>query len=346
MKGSGWWMMGLTASALVAFGLGCGDSDTGADTSSTDTATDTGNDATEDTAAASELAASYDLTSDTLFPEGIAYDSVQRRFLVGSLSEATITSVSPDGTEAVFAATQRTDWMTLGLAADEQARVLWACARHLTDTALPAELWRYDLDSGEALAAAELSAAAADASCNDVTLGRAGGVFVSDPASARVFEVDAEGVATVLVADDALAAQIPGLGPNGLVVTPDGETLIVAVFSPASLFAVPLADPSALTEITLDAELLTAGGPFAGPDGLFFFEGDLLVVTSGQVLRVALDAQRVNGAISVAADGLNALSTGAVADGAAYVVKSDPVASVTGSAPDLPFQILRVLPAP
>ncbi len=287
------------------------------------------------------LADSYPLEGDTVFPEGVAFDGVNRRFFVGSLTDGSIRAIEADGTQSLFAAAPESSTTTLGLAIDETRRVLWACASPDAQEGADS-LWRFDLDSGDALPAVSLATVAEDAQCNDVTLAEDGTAYVTDPLAGAVYRIPTGGPPTLLVDSPMLDAAIAGLGPNGLALTPDGGTLIVARFSLAGLFAIPLDNPEEIRALTLDRPL-QGQNALAGPDGLVFLDDTLYVVLDDTVLTVDFNDTLTEGTVqSLSLDGLTGLSTAAVAEGAVYVVKSEVFAQVLGMAPDLPFRIVRV----
>ncbi|MEM1413840.1 MAG: SMP-30/gluconolactonase/LRE family protein [Myxococcota bacterium] len=284
----------------------------------------------------------YALEGDRLHPEGIAFDGTSRRFFFGSLSEGTLFALAPDGTQSVFAESPGEGTSTFGLAVDETRRVLWACSQP-PDAADSDAVRRYDLSSGALIGTTALADVAADAQCNDLVADASGAVYVTDPASPRLYRVGPEGAASLFLEDDALVPTVPSLGANGIALSDDGVTLFVAYFSPAALFRVPVLAPERITTIALDGDAFEGLSPLSGPDGLAMHRGALVAVFDDAVHRVTLGPDATTGTVrSVPLGGLSGLSTAAVAEGELYVSKSEVFAFVLGREPELPFQILRI----
>jgi hypothetical protein len=101
-------------------------------------------------------------------------------------------------------------------------------------------------------------------------------------------------------------------------------------------------DPTQVVEIDLGGENFAGGSLIAGPDGIVF-AGDLLyVVFDDVVAQVVLDADWMAGDVSILTPPTTGLSTATLAQGEVYAVKSEVTAFALGSAPDLPFRIVRI----
>lgn len=220
------------------------------------------------------------IEQEGLYPEGVAYDSTNGVFLVTSLTNGGVYSVADDGTFSVIVEDERLV-SAIGLKVDEaNGRVLVANSdpgvgmRTSEGTAgTLAALVVYDLETGEELFYVDLGALVPNAGhfANDIALDADGNAYVTDSFSPIIYLVDVEGNAEILVQDEAFAAE--GFGLNGIIYHPDGY-LVVAKSEDGVLFRVPLEDPTAFTQIEVDAE-------FLGADGLVLTEdGNLIVVTN------------------------------------------------------------------
>jgi sugar lactone lactonase YvrE len=269
------------------------------------------------TGAGSGLKDVYDLDGAGLFPEGVTWDPVARAFYVGSLGDGSVHRV------------------------DAETRRLWACASERGGGKAQV-VWVFDLESTELLESFDLGEIADGADCNDVALGPDGRAYASDPPLGVVHRLELGGTAEIWATSPSFTPDVPGLGLNGLAVTPDESALIVAKFLPPTLFRISLEDPTAITKITLTGDLFEGGTAISGADGIVFVGDALFVVFDDVVKRVDLDAGATMGVVSTIDPPSDGLSTATVAEGELYVVKSEVTAFVLGQRPELPFQILRV----
>ncbi len=226
-----------------------------------------------------------------LIPEAVAAESVVRdatrqRLLVSAIVGRTIMQIGADGTAAPYLKAEAPVAGVFGLAVDEARGVLWAASAGLA-AATPAddplrdkaELLKIDLASGRLLARYR----APDAprrNFGDVAVGPDGTVYVSDSLAGDVWRLGVE--------DEALRRLVPvGVfgSPQGMAVSADGETLILADYG-SGLHRIALAD-GRVTPMPSprDASLI-------GIDTLLRRGDDLIVVQNGtapmRVLRLTL----------------------------------------------------------
>src|SRR5436190_9178087 len=175
----------------------------------------------------------FTLSEKDLFPEGIAYDPLDKAFFLSSLHKRKIvrvrlrkqrTSIVEDFTSEG----QDGLYSTLGMKVDAERRILWVCSsaesfmKHYSESdAGKAALFKYDLNTRKLIRKYEVGPNPRRL-LNDITLNAKGDVFVTDTASGEIFTVRQE--------KDELETFIPTgtfQGPNGITISDDGETLFI-----------------------------------------------------------------------------------------------------------------------
>lgn len=207
------------------------------------------------------------IASPNLVPEGIEFDPVLCRFLLGSISSGNVIAVGDDGTFAAL--TNDADLAaTTGLHLD--GRRLLVCAQ-LTSGAPGFGI--YSADDGSRLALVDLSSVAGGGNhmINDCTVDADNNAYVTDSMSTKIYRVTPAGVASVFLDDAAFATS--GVSLNGIEYIPDDDVLVVAVTGLGKLFRIPLNDPASFSEVTIDASI-------AGDGMVLHPSGDLVVVGS------------------------------------------------------------------
>ena len=277
------------------------------------------------------------LTGDALYPEGIAIAG-DGTILVGSLREGSILRVPP-GAEAAeaepYAAPGAGGMVsTVGLLADPERGLLWACSSDpgvspRTGASPPALTW-FDLASGEPVGSAELPGGGF---CNDIAVDGEGNLYVTDSFAPRILILPA-GASELATWLEEPAFGGEGFNLNGVAVA--GGTLQVVKYNTGELFRIPIGEEGAAGPVEIAA--LDRGLEL--PDGLRADGGDLLVVEGvGRLSRVTPD-----GTVTTVAEGLDGPTSVAVSGRDAWVVEGqlgnlfDPASG----APDLPFRLVRV----
>ena len=223
------------------------------------------------------------------FPEGIEWDTAGNRFLLGSLTLGTIFEVMDDGTTTPFIEAENAIG-SLGIHIDVERNRLLVANSDLAAMGDPenmgtAILGIYDLATGDSLATVDLGPVTPEGStrfANDLTSDADGNVYLTNSAAPLIYKVDLEGNASILIEDERLAGDI---GANGIESHPDGYLLVAVsgnfgedenanLFLPGTghLYKIPLDDPTAMTEVTLDQEIY-ADGLNWHPNGSLIFVG-------------------------------------------------------------------------
>jgi len=231
----------------------------------------------------------FRLPEKDFIPEGLAWDPGTRSFLVGSVHLGRIVRVDRRGKASDFTKPGEAGvWSILGMAADARNRILWACTSAMGETAgVTAEdkgraaLLRYDLDTGKLLTRYPLAGGQPGHNCNDLAIGPAGDLFVSDALTGAILRLapGAVGLEEFLP---------PGTmrSPQGLAFSGDGRYLFAADYSTGLYrFTPPDATPLKLEH----PDDMTA----RGIDGLRFHDGSLIAIQNGirphRVVRLRLD---------------------------------------------------------
>jgi len=234
-------------------------------------------------AGAPELPASIVAERGGFIPEGIEYDADRGRLLAGSLSEGTIHHLQPDGRLSVVvsdtalvssvgievdAARERL------LVANSDSRVFEGAGRGM------AMLGAYDLATGARLAMVDLAAAIPGAPsdaryfANDVVAAPDGTAYVTDTFQNVIYRVTPAYQASVFHRFQ----PTEGLGLNGIVHHPAGYLLVAGG---SVLYKVPIADPSAASEVALPEAV-------EGQDGMVWTSDGRLAIVSNSQNRVVV----------------------------------------------------------
>ena len=254
-------------------------------------------------------------------PEGIEYDALGDRFLVGSLVDGTVYELGYDGSVTPFIVDDELV-SSIGIEVDA-ARDRLLVANSDDDVfggqgPGTAKLGVYRLSSGERVAMVDVGAIAGgdDDSIvfvNDLTVDDAGNVYLTDTFMNQVYKVDTGYSASVLYRFEPTT----GLGLNGIVHHPDGYLIVVAVGGQGLLYRIPLDDPEAAQPIGLSQ-------PATGADGLVWAsDGRLIVVSNSSSSALAYrsnDGWRTAELVGVASFEGQA-TTGAARGSEIYVVQ-------------------------
>ena len=231
-------------------------------------------------------------TKPALYPEGLEYDAANNRFLVTSLHEGTVGTVTPDGQyQVLFQDSHMVS--AIGIRLDAARDRVLVCnsdpgvslhTQKETQGKL-AGLAAFQLSTGKLIKYIDLGALSQGGGhfCNDIALDKASGVvYATDSFSPIIYRIDADYNATILLRNDRFNGQ--GFNLNGLVVK--DNYLLVAKDNDGSLFKVPLDDPQKFTEISTPEKLVGADGLLWGPDG------SLIVIanaTTNKVFKLTSD---------------------------------------------------------
>jgi sugar lactone lactonase YvrE len=228
------------------------------------------------------------LADPKLIPEGIAYDSKQDRFFIGSVAQKKIVSTNQRGEVKDFSKPEDNLDCVLGLFVDVAQEQLYAVTTNgFLDEAQKQRrnaVVRYDLKSGLLVTRYD----APDANqLNDLSIAADGTIYATDSASGTLFrKTPAEKTLTSFGAK----GELPGA--NGIALGTGGK-LYVAISTGIAGIDLSTAAPTRLSQL----DTVVTGGC----DGLYWHRGDLVgiqnVTNPGRVIRIALADQgtRISG---------------------------------------------------
>jgi sugar lactone lactonase YvrE len=291
----------------------------------------------------------YILSSKDSFPEGVTFDPFVRAFYAGSLEGGTITRIDADGTESIFFESDAEVSFT-GIKIDPCRRQLWACASFINPE-IPegeegfrfGEIWIFNLQDGQKRYEYSLSEISNNARCNDFIIDEKGVGYIPDSQKPNIYSIAPLKDTAKLFASDSLLAPeftlpdslrfvVPG--SNGVVITPDGNYLLVANTYASTLFRVSLKNPLDIIEVSLN------GDEFRFPDGLVMIDELLFAVSSGKIHRVTFSDSTFEEGTVTSIDFIQGTTTGTLAEGQFYVIKGFTNREDEDS--DFPFKIIKV----
>lgn len=222
---------------------------------------------------------SINFTKEALYPEGIRYDEINKRFLVSSLNLGVVGIVKDDGSYTPFIVDANLI-QSAGIYIDYlKAHILVAntdvgiAVRSTPETLNTGGLGVYDLNTGVLVRYVNLTTLrpALPHLVNDVTSDFASNVYLTDAFANIIYKVDNKGNASVFFENpEVFPPSAPSIGFNGIVFHPDGY-LIVGKSDVNKLYKIPVKNPSQYSEIATDQ--------LEGPDGLLLKnKKDLVVV--------------------------------------------------------------------
>lgn len=236
----------------------------------------------------SELAA-ITLDKPALYPEGLEFNPLNGRFLVGSFREGAVYEVAPNGELKAFIDDARLN-SVLGIRVDVKHDRLIVANSDIGASIRPhpqgplklAALGIYSLSSGEPVHFVDLGALRPTAKhlANDITVDPDGNAYVTDSLAAVIYKVDTQGKPSIFLESTKFTGK--GIGLNGIVYHPGGY-LIVAKKNDGVLFKIPVSNPEQFQEIRLPRKLHAA-------DGLILVSDTRLVVVANRVNGIVSDA--------------------------------------------------------
>jgi sugar lactone lactonase YvrE len=231
----------------------------------------------------------FTLAERDLLTEGLAYDSVTKTFLVGSVRHGTILRVKPGGRPNEFVhAGVKGFWAPLGLRVDAARRALWVASSALPQTvgfdtsdAGRSGIFRFDLVTGALTGQYPIPRVGQAHALGDVLVARNGDVYATDSRAPAIYRVRA-GADTI----ERFVTSPLLLSAQGLALDSAERTLFVADYA-RGLLRVDLASRQ-VQPLDAPDDVMALG-----IDGLYAVGPDLIGVQNGttphRVVRLRLD---------------------------------------------------------
>lgn len=219
-----------------------------------------------------------------LYPEGLEYDGKNSRYLVTSLREGIVGTVTLDGTYTLFASDNNLV-SAIGIRVDSERDRFMVCNSdpgvsvhtNAGTQAKLAGLGVFRLSTGKLMKYVDLGKLSdGNHFCNDIAIDGKGITYVTDSYSPIIYKVDAGFNASILLNNDRFKGE--GFNLNGIVHKDD--FLIVAKYNEGILFKIPVMEPEKFTQITISEV-------FPGADGLLWgADGSLIVIANLETNKV------------------------------------------------------------
>ena len=225
-----------------------------------------------------------------LITEGLAYDSVEKAFYVGSVYKRKIVKIDSSGATRDFATNQNELWSAMGMKVDAKRRLLWvATAAHPQMSNYKEEdkgksaILKYDLTAGKLVKRYEISGKPKPHFFGDLTIDSNGDVFATDSNEPEIYVIrhGKDELELFMQSDEFVNCQ-------GIAFSDDGKHLFMSDYS-KGIFVI---DTDTKKMINLGFLPQTT---MLGIDGIYFYKGSLICVQNGvipnRVVRVYLNAQ-------------------------------------------------------
>lgn len=227
-----------------------------------------------------------------LIPEGIAYDSVEKAFYLGSLAHCKIIKVDARGNITDFVKDRQDGLLSVvGMEVDAKRRWLWVCHGFgYPQPMIPKELfgstgiYKYDLKTGKLIKKYMLPKEQ-KRFLNDVSVAPDGTVYMSDSVVSAVFTIDPGNDRLEKLVD------LPGMTfPNGIAYSPKTRKVFVSGVSRVAVIDVKTRQVKVLRH---DSSLY-----IPGHDGMYYYKGSLIglqnTLKPNRIVRMALDEKEEN----------------------------------------------------
>jgi len=239
---------------------------------------------------------SIEIKNDTLFPEGITYNPLSNRFIVGSFRQGAIFEIDQNGNAKIFIEDKRLH-SVLAVRVDTKRNRLLALTSDLgasirttkVDIKRYAALAIYDLVTGKPLQFVDLSKVIPNTErlVNGMALDNKGNAYITDSFAAAIYKVDVEGKASLFLQDDEFSGE--GINLNGIVHHPAGYLLAVKKSS-GVLYKIPLNQPKHFKAVISDRK-------YVGADGLVLAKNNEVIIIANQASGL-----KTNSAFSVSSN--------------------------------------------
>ena len=218
---------------------------------------------------------------EALYPEGIDYNPLNDKFIVGSFREGAVYEVGLDGSYKKIINDTRLN-SVLAVKVDIKRDRLLVVNSDIGSAIRPydkgskklASMAIYKLSTGEAIHFVNLGELTTYENhlANGMTLDSAGNAYVTDSFAPIIYKIDINGKASIFLENDKFLGK--GINLNGIVYHPDGY-LIAIKKGDGTLFKIPLEKPNHFS-------IIKCTNKFVGGDGLILINNRELVVVANR----------------------------------------------------------------
>lgn len=281
----------------------------------------------------------FALPGEEVFPEGITHLEGSDVFYVGSTGDGTIFRGDLISGEVDVFSEGGTDGraVAIGMKVDEAGRLVVAGGPTGT-------VWEYDTTTGE-LIGEWSTGVSEDQFLNDVAIAPSGDAFITDSAQPILYRLPGGDEAAApdgagelepfLAFTDTVVQYEPGFNLNGIVVSDNGEYLLVVQANTGGLFRIDVS-----TKLVEQVDL--GGASLDGGDGMVLDGTTLYVVHGGKVSVVAMNGDLLSGSVEGEfTDQTFSSPTTAAKYGSCLLVVNSQFAN-RGGTPQLPFTVSEV----
>ncbi|GAB2561065.1 gluconolaconase [Spirosoma aerophilum] len=220
-----------------------------------------------------------DFSAARQYPEGITYSPALGRFLISSITQGKIGTVSEKGQYSDFIINDAQ--LISGIGMKIRGNQLYVCNgdQGVSDKSTPqtalktAGLFIYDLATGQNRRRVDLAALLPNVNhfANDIALDDKGNAYVTDSFAPVIYFVPADTAQPRILVNSDRFSGAQGFNLNGIVYHPDNY-LIVVKSNEGKLFKVDLTEAHTITDIT--------GVTLPNGDGMVLYNNDLYVVNN------------------------------------------------------------------
>ena len=212
-----------------------------------------------------------DFKKMALYPEGVDWDTINKRFMLTSIHQGVVGTVTDDGVYTVFAQDPRMV-SAVGIRIDaERDRVLVCNAdpgasiySSPKTTGKLAALAVFQLSTGKLIKYLNLAEGLEGSHfCNDIVIDKDGTAYITDSFSTIIYKVTPEYNSSVFISNKRFAGKAFNL--NGIVIK--DNYLLVDKFNEGILFKIPLDTPETFTQVKINEKFDGADGLLWAPDG-------------------------------------------------------------------------------
>ena len=231
----------------------------------------------------------FELPAEMVLPEALTWDPTREAFLVGTVNEGILLSVTPAGerTELLRANADNGMWGIFDVAVDSERNRLWITsastpvfAGHDEDNSGEAALFEFELDSLDFVKAHPVPEDNRPNALANMVLMPNGDLFIADAALPVIYRktAGADGLEAFLAARRSVSLR-------GITASDDGRYLYLADYE-LGIVVIDL----------VDQKVYDLGGPetlnLGGIDGLYWWDGHLVMIQNGiepeRILRLEL----------------------------------------------------------